>query len=271
MSGLEGKASRRASRSRLTHPADTRLTAHPRPLPPAPQLRSETFLYNGVEDLTSAIFAFDSTTGLNTDQHRFKRDMFNSAPLVATGSDGAVRVYVSTTLGAIFCYAPGALAGGPLWVSQDLPPIPTEDLPATTYTFLSVTQKGTLLATSTAGGAKWQTQKATFAIVNGLLSPQQASAAAASGALSPPAAAGVSSAVILLGAFGAWVAYGRVAGFRSAVDSAVASAKGAGGVRDWAAANPAAGKGGPNAGSSLLRAPGASASSYSAVSAPVPV
>ena len=152
----------------------------------------ETFLYNGVEDLTSALFAYDTTTGILLDQHRFKRDMFNSAPLVATGTDGAVRVYVSTTLGFIYCYAASSIAAGPQWTSQDLAPIPLEDLPLTTYTFLSVTQKGTLLATSTAGGANWQTQKATFAIQNGLLAPSAAAAAAASGALSPPAAAGVS-------------------------------------------------------------------------------
>jgi hypothetical protein len=226
----------------------------------------ETFLYNGVEDLTSALFVLDTTTGIWLDQHRFKRDMFNSAPLVATGTDGAVRVYVSTTLGFIYCYSAGSLAGGPLWTSQDLAPIPLEDLPLTTYTFLSVTQKGTLLATSTAGGAMWQTQKATFAVVNGLLAPSAAAAAAASGALSPPAAAGVSSVVILLAAAAAYVAYGRVAAFRDAVDAAVAGAKG--GVREWGAGTSAAGAaGGPgakaNASSSLLRA--SSSSSYSAV------
>jgi len=231
-----------------------------------PTPRSETFLYNGVDDLTSAIFAFDTTTGLCTDQHRFKRDMFNSAPLVVTGTDGVVRVFVSTTLGYIYSYAPGALGAGPLWTSLDLAPVPAEDLPATTYTFLSVTQQGTLLATSTAGGALWQTQKATFAVVNGVLPPQAPSNAAAGGALSAPAAAGVSSAVILLGALGAWFAYGRVAAFRSAVDGAVASAKGFSSMRsgaaDWGASAP--GRGGPTAGSSLLRSPGAS-SSYSAV------
>jgi hypothetical protein len=231
----------------------------------------DTTLFNGLEDLTSAIFAFDTTTGLVTDQHRFKRDTFNSAPLVATGNDGAVRVYVSTTQGFIYCYAPGALGAGPLWTSQDLAPVPTEDLPATTYTFLSVTNRGTLLATSTAGGDSWQTQKATWAIVNGLLPPTAPSAAAAGGTLSPPAAAGVSSAVILLGALAAWFAYGRVAPFRGAVDAAIASAKAlsgggsagySGGAREWGSSNPAAS--GPNAGSSLLR----SGSGYSAVKAP---
>jgi hypothetical protein len=67
----------------------------------------------------------------------------------------------------------------------------------------------------------------------------------------------------LLAAAAAYVAYGRVAAFRDAVDAAVAGAKGS--VREWGAGASAAGAAGgskPSASSSLLRS---STSSYSAV------
>ena len=212
------------------------------------------------------IFAFDTTTGVLLQQHRFKRDMFNSAPLVVTGSDGAVNVYVSTTLGNIYCYSAASVQSGPLWVSADLPAIPVEDLPASTYTFLSVTQKGTLLATSTAGGALWQVQKATFAIANGLLTAPGGSNMAAGGALSPPAAAGVSSVVLLLGAAAAYFAYGRVPAFKGAVDAAAAHARSLAGSGGGGGGGSGGG-GKASASSSLLRtgSGGGGLSAYSAV------
>ena len=133
--------------------------------------KDETFLYNGTADLYSAIWSFDTTNGKLQQAHRFNLDMFNSAPLVVSGSDGVVNVFASSTLGYLYCYSSTSLATGWLWRTLDLAPVPIEDLPASTYTFLSVTQKGTLLATSTAGGATWQDQKATFAIASGVVGP----------------------------------------------------------------------------------------------------
>jgi hypothetical protein len=145
----------------------------------------ETFLVNGTSDLYSAIWSFDTTTGKLQQSHRLNQDLFNSAPLVVTGSDGVVNVFVSSTLGNIYCYSSTALANGWLWRTADLAPVPVEDLPASTYTFLSVTQKGTLLATSTAGGATWQDQKATFAIAAGVIGPYPSASPSASISVSP--------------------------------------------------------------------------------------
>ena len=185
----------------------------------------ETYLFGGLNDLTSAVFAFNTSSGELMAQNRFRADMFNSAPLVVTSSvDGTANVYISSSLGNIYCYSAAAIASGPLWIAQDLVTIPIPELPSTTYTFLSVTERGTLLATSTAGGATWQDQKATFAITNGLLSPSPASNDAAGAGASGPVAAGVSTAVILLGAMGAYFAYGRVAFFKGVVDSAIGKA-----------------------------------------------
>ena len=133
--------------------------------------KDETFLYNGTADLYSAIWALDTVSGRLLQSYRFNQDMFNSAPLVVTGTDGVVNVFASSTLGYLYCFSSSSLATGWLWRTLDLAPVPIEDLPASTYTFLSVTQKGTILATSTAGGDTWQDQKVTFAIQNGVIGP----------------------------------------------------------------------------------------------------
>ena len=181
----------------------------------------ETFLYGGLNDLASALFTFDTTTGELKSSFRMRGDQFNSAPLVVSSSvDGNSNVYISSTLGYIYCFPANApVSGGYAWRSLDLAPIPTEDLPATTYTYLSVTQSGTILATSTAGGATWQDQKATFAVLNGVqVPPSYAANAAATTGLSPGGAAGVSIFVLVLAAGAMWVGYGRVPAFRDAVD-----------------------------------------------------
>jgi hypothetical protein len=184
----------------------------------------ETFLTNGLDDLTSALFQFDTASGSLKNDFRLRRDMFNSAPLIVTSSvDNVVQVYVSSSLGYIYCFAANGIATGPLWSSQDLAPIPVEDLPATTYTFLAVTQPGTILATSTAGGDSWQTQKATFAIKNGLVNPvvPPSSNAAAAAAQQASVAAGVSITVLILAAVGFWRAYSVVPSVKDATDSFV--------------------------------------------------
>jgi len=187
-------------------------------------MNDETYLYNGLQDLTSGLFQYDTASGLLKNDFRLRGDMFNSAPLVVTSSvDNVVQVYVSSSLGYIFCFAANGIATGPLWSSQDLAPIPVEDLPATTYTFLAVTQPGTILATSTAGGDSWQTQKATFAIKNGLVNPVVPSSnnAAAAAAQQASVAAGVSITVLILAAVGFWRAYSVVPSVKDATDSFV--------------------------------------------------
>lgn len=165
----------------------------------------ETFLTNGTADLYSAVWAFDTSSGSLLQSFRWAGDMVNSAPLVVTGSDGTTNVYMSSTLGNIYCFSAAALANGWLWRSADLAPIPLEDLPSSTYTFLSVTDKGTLLAVSTEGGATWSDQKAAFAIAGGLVgpspspSPSPSSSAVPSPSLSPspvPASANDGAAAI---------------------------------------------------------------------------
>ena len=147
----------------------------------------ETFLTNGTSDLYSAIWAFDTVTGKLQQKFRFNMDLFNSAPLVVTGTDGITNVYVSSTLGNIYCFSSTALANGWLWRTLDLAPVPLEDLPASTYTFLSVTQKGTILATSTSGGATWQDQKSTFAVQAGVVGPFPSASPSPTVSLTPSA------------------------------------------------------------------------------------
>ncbi len=125
----------------------------------------------------STLSAVDTTTGAITATYTTNTSFFNSAPLVVSGSDGGSIVIVSTSDGSLVAFA--ATADGPLqeplWRSQDLPGIPAKDLPACTYAFLSVTPAGTILATTSAGGAVWQGKKAYSAVANGVFPPGTAS------------------------------------------------------------------------------------------------
>lgn len=231
-------------------------------------MNDETFLYNGLEDLTSGLFQYDTASGLLKSDYRLQRDMFNSAPLIVTSSvDNIVQVYVSSSLGYIYCFAANSVLNGPIWSSLDLAPIPSEDLPATTYTFLAVTQPGTILATSTAGGSSWQTQKATFAIKNGLVNPVVPSNAnAAAAAQQASIAAGVSITVLILAAVGFWRAYSVVPAVKDATDSFVDTVKnsvgGRGQVKGVERTSLRAGGSGYSAVSSASAGAGSSYGSY---------
>ena len=97
----------------------------------------------------------DTTAATNVPiaQYTISNDIVNSAPLVVvySGGVGTSRVFVSTAKGFLYVFSSGtALASGPLYVTKDLPAIPDEDLPMSTYCFLSVTPAGTLLGASRA-------------------------------------------------------------------------------------------------------------------------
>lgn len=185
-------------------------------------------IINGAQDLTSAIFAYDVANGRLISTHRLDGDQFNSAPLIVTGSSGSgvTQVYVSSTLGSIYAYDAGNLAKGPLWSSVDVAPIPADDLPQTTYSYLTVTPQGTILLTSTAGGADWEDEKAVYAIVNGIQGPPGASPPANDDSISPGAAVGVTVAVLGAAfAFG-WVGYVKSPFVKVLVDEGVKTASG---------------------------------------------
>lgn len=152
-------------------------------------------------------------------------DIFNSAPLVVVygGGSAAARVFVTSAKGYVFAFNAGAgVAAGPVWMSQDLPAIPDVDLPVSTYCFMSVTPTGTLLVTTSMGGATWNDQKAFVAIVNGVLPLPSSSPKAG---LSAGAKAGITIGVLLsLGAAGG-VAFFKVPAFASFVNNAASSAK----------------------------------------------
>jgi len=179
---------------------------------------------SSVNDLTSALFVYDTTQGALVASHRFTGDQFTSPPLIVTGSQGAgaTRVYISSTLGNIYCYAADNIVRGPLWVSNDFPGIPYDDLPATTYSYLSVTNAGTLLVISSAGGADWSDEKALYAIVNGVLAPP---VAPESTGIAPGAAFGVAVAVIGVASAIGFLGYKRSPFVRTIVDNGLDTAK----------------------------------------------
>jgi hypothetical protein len=109
----------------------------------------------------STLSVFNTSTGDLLATYRTGADLYNSAPLVVTGYDGSI-VLLSTAGGDVLAFAAtvDGVNAGPLWRSPDLPAIPPEDIPASTYAFLSITPMGTLLATVSAGGANWQQEKA---------------------------------------------------------------------------------------------------------------
>jgi hypothetical protein len=183
----------------------------------------------GLSDLVSSIFIID-TNGTKVAEYRTSGDLFNSAPLVVQGSSMSTppQVLVSSALGKLYSFAGGssAVAAGqgwaPSWVSSDLPAIPVEELPASTYCFLSLTASGTVLVTTSAGGQYWKNEKAFVAVVKGVFTPP-ATPAATSG-LSAGAKAAVALSVLgCLGIAGA-VAFFKVPAFASMVKSAGSSA-----------------------------------------------
>ena len=109
----------------------------------------------------STLSLIDGGSGAVLASYRTGTDIYNSAPLVVTGTDGTI-VLLTTAAGDLLAFAAteAGVAAGPMWRSSDLPGIPAEDLPASTYAFLSITPAGTLLATVSAGGAEWQKEKA---------------------------------------------------------------------------------------------------------------
>ena len=197
---------------------------------------------------SSALFVFNTATAALTAAHAFPGDLINSAPLVVGGGGGTgvVRVYVTTALGKLMAFGPGAaVKAGPVWSAAELPAIPLAGLPLSTFSYLAVTYSGTLLVTTTTGGAKWQVQKSFVAIVNGVQAPPSGAAPAKAG-LAPGAAAAVALAVL---AAAGGVAYWRVPSVAAAVDDAVARVRaaaegGGGGKAAGAATAPAMRAGG---------------------------
>lgn len=177
--------------------------------------------FQGLGDYLSALSVFDTTSGALLATYRFSGDFFNSAPLVVAGSGGvgSVSVFLTSNTGKLYAFPGGAaLGGGPSWTtSGEIPGIPLEDLPTSTFSYLSVTASGTLLVTSSAGGADWQDEKSFVAIVNGVF-PPSAAAAAASG-IGAGAKAGIAITVLLVLGGGFGYAYATVPAVKAAVGS----------------------------------------------------
>ena len=153
--------------------------------------------------------------------------MFNSAPLIieSTGIVAPQRLFLSTTRGGIYCYSADSIASGPVWTTYgEIGSVPDSELPESTFSYLSITKSGTLLVTAPAFGGNWSAEKVVYAITNGVLSPP--SSPSPSG-LSSAAAAGIgaAAAVVAFAAFG--FAYLRMPAFRSTVNGAASSVRGA--------------------------------------------
>ena len=129
----------------------------------------------------SSLFVF-SNDGTYFTNYTIDGDLYNSAPLIIIPLDNtlvdAIRVIISSAKGLVHSFKYGiegeGLTSGPLSSEPDFPAIPPEDLPETTYAFLSVTTAGTLLATTSAGGVDWSNQKAFVALANGIFDPTAA-------------------------------------------------------------------------------------------------
>ena len=141
--------------------------------------------------VTSSLFAFSTDDGSPIgDPYRMDGDIFNSAPMIVSDSNSQVptTLLVSSARGFLSAFPSGyQVSNGPLWSEPDFPAIPDEDLPSTTYSFLSATPAGTVLACTSAGGADWQDEKAFVAIANGVLSPSTAVTASSTPSPSPSA------------------------------------------------------------------------------------
>jgi len=204
--------------------------------------KEEPILKAGLAGLTSVLYVWDVTKGALVASHRFTGDLFNSAPLVVQGTSGAPTVFVLSALGTLYAYPGGAaVAGGPSWVQPGaVNGIPADDLPSSTYAYMSLTPSGTILAVASAGGALWQTEKVYYGIVNGVFPPN--GPAPASGP-SPAAAAGIAIGVLGAGAAAFAGAYMYVPAFAAAVKAAAAAAQGAASTAVASAGAPAAGAG----------------------------
>lgn len=153
----------------------------------------------------SALSVVDVTTGSILVTSIDNSLVYNSAPLVVHGKDGT-QIYLTDATGYLVCYDSGAfgVADGPIWKYMAFPGVPDTELPSSTYAFLSITETGTLLATTSAGGSEWALEKAFSAVVNGVFVPSappppdgsptatasataSATATATAGAAPPPA------------------------------------------------------------------------------------
>lgn len=173
-------------------------------------------------DTHGAIFVYGLATGALVSKYRTESDMFNSAPLAVVPDVGEPRIYVTSTLGGLYCFSASTMAGGPLWVTRgEVGAIPGEDLPQSTYSYLTLTPRGTLLVTASAGGADWSDEKVVYAIVNGVQVPP-----ASAGSGSPSNTGGIVAAVLLglAGAAGVF-SYFKVPAFRAGVDAGVSTAR----------------------------------------------
>ena len=121
----------------------------------------------------SALFVFSASSGYLLSSNIVDDDLYNSAPLIVVPIEGLTdtRIFVTSAKGVLTAYLFPDVSTGPLWSQVDFPVIPDEDLPLTTYAFLSVTETGTILATSSAGGVEWQDEKAFVALANGVFDP----------------------------------------------------------------------------------------------------
>jgi hypothetical protein len=177
------------------------------------------------------MFAYQLDGAKELGRWRTYSDMFNSPPLAVTSSvgAGATRLFVTSTLGGLYAFDAANVGAGPVWVTRgEVAAIPTDDLPQSTYCYITLTPQGTLLVTASAGGADWSDEKAVYAIVNGAQAPPVAAAAAGPGAA---LVAGLVVAALAVSAAGGGFAYFRVPAFRSAVDGAVGTVKGLTGGR----------------------------------------
>lgn len=160
-------------------------------------------------------------------KYRVDGDMYNSAPLLVVSPGnlgGATRLILTTTLGRVVAFDAANVAAGPVWTtSGEVAAIPNEDLPQSTYSFLTLTPSGSLLVTASVGGADWADEKAVYAIVNGVLTPP----APSSGPSNSVVGVALSITAVLVAAAGFGFAYYKAPGFRRTVDSVASSAKNA--------------------------------------------
>jgi hypothetical protein len=176
----------------------------------------------------SAVFVYPLAGGGKLGaKYRVDGDMYNSAPLlvVSPGNLGGVtRLIVTTTLGQVVAFDADNVAAGPAWAtSGEVASIPNEDLPQSTYSFLTLTPSGTLLVTASVGGADWADEKAVYAVVNGVLTPPAPSA----GPNNQVVGVALSITAVLVAAAGFGFAYYKAPGFRRSVDALASSAKSA--------------------------------------------
>ena len=173
----------------------------------------------------SALMVYALATGKRIGLYRGEDDMFNSAALVVKDSNGMERAFITTTRGKVHCFGSGAaVSAGPLWTtSAEVGAIPDDDVPQSTYSFLTLTPRGTLLITASAGGKDWSDEKTVYAIVNGVLTPPTGTDKASQWTSTIIAVSLITT--LLVGAAGGVAGYYRVPSFRSAVDDGIAKAR----------------------------------------------